>query len=199
MDRIYFNELAESWDSTCKHDLHKVVNIISHLGVNPEDRVLDVGTGTGILVPYLADNLSPRGRIVAIDVAEKMLEVAARKFSQANVTYVHGDVLETSFDIDFNVIVCYSMYPHFKARKFEALQILVDKLCNGGKLCIAHSQSREAINALHLKAGGPVKEDRLPDMATMVGHFEQCGLVVDKTMDDSDYFVIIGKKPLTSG
>lgn len=46
---------------------------IQMLKLKPADKVLDVGTGTGLIVPRIAEKLD-NGKVVGIDISEKMLE-----------------------------------------------------------------------------------------------------------------------------
>ncbi len=193
-DRVYFNERANEWDTICVHDQEKVAKIVEALGIRPNDCVLDVGTGTGVLIPHLLRHLSETGHVVAVDVSEKMLEVAKGKCDVPMVTYCHGDVLEIDWQKTFDVIVCYSMFPHFKDQKMEAIKKLSALLNDGGRFCIAHSQSRLAINRLHLKAGEAVKNDRLPEMSVLKDAFIAQGLTIQSLVDDEAYFVIVGSR-----
>lgn len=193
-DREYFNARASEWDNNCVHDENKIAYIISLLQLKASDLVLDVGTGTGVLIPHLLKYLDDSGHITAVDVSEKMLEVAESKYSGKNITYRLGDVLEMPIDEKFDLIICYSMFPHFKENKLKAIGTLSQLLKDGGKLCIAHSQSREAINNLHLKAGDVVKDDRLPKMDNLKQVFIDQGLNTECVIDNGDYFLILGKK-----
>jgi len=195
-DRAYFNARAIDWDKTCVHDEGKVSHIITLLQVKASDRILDVGTGTGVLIPHLLKHLDASGHITAVDVSEKMLEVAERKYRGKNITYQQGDVLEMPMDEKFDLIICYSMFPHFKENKLKAICTMSKLLKTGGKLCIAHSQSREAINNLHFKAGDVVKNDRLPKMAILKQDFIDQGLHPECIIDDEEYFVIVGKREM---
>ena len=60
---------------------------------------LDVATGTGDLALALARVAGPGGRVVGIDFAEAMLEVARRKAHQHGVTveFRHADALDLPF------------------------------------------------------------------------------------------------------
>jgi len=42
-------------------------------------RILDVGTGTGELAIYIAKNTNPNTKIVGIDISPKMVELADKK------------------------------------------------------------------------------------------------------------------------
>jgi len=195
-DRTYFNARALDWGTTCFHDENKVSYIVHLLKVKASDRILDVGTGTGVLIPHLLKHLDASGHITAVDVSEKMLEVAKSKYRGKNITYLHGDVLDMPMDEKFDLIICYSMFPHFKENKLKAICTMSKLLKTGGRLCISHSQSREAINNLHLKAGDVVKNDRLPKMAILNQAFLDQGLRPQCVIDDEDYFVIVGKREI---
>jgi cyclopropane fatty-acyl-phospholipid synthase-like methyltransferase len=50
--RVFFNERAEIWDEISVHNLEKVQYITELLGIRSDDRILDIGTGTGIMIPF---------------------------------------------------------------------------------------------------------------------------------------------------
>ena len=189
----FFNSVADSWDEICKHDKNKVEVILDLTTIKAGNHILDVGTGTGILIPSLSQRVTETGRIKAVDMAEKMIQVAKHKNNYTNVSFECGDILEMNGDKNsYDQVICYSMFPHFKSRKSEAVDILAKKLKIGGELIICHSQSREAINNLHKNVDEAVKEDNLPPMEVMRGYFENAGLEVVKEVDNEGMFVIVG-------
>jgi len=191
----FFNRVAKDWDKICKHDMNKVEFILNLIDISAGNNVLDVGTGTGVLIPSLYQKVTNSGHIKAIDVSEKMIEIAQQKNKYENIIFKCGDVLETNEDQNsYDHVICYSMFPHFQSRREEAIVKLSQKLKVGGKLTICHSQSREAINNLHKKADDTVKEDNLPKMEIIRGYFLEAGLKVVKEIDNKEMFVIIGLK-----
>ena len=52
-NRDYFNSVAENWDQIVNHDPGKIEGILTLAGVKEGDIVLDVGTGTGVLIPFI--------------------------------------------------------------------------------------------------------------------------------------------------
>lgn len=189
----FFNTIASTWDEMCNHNMEGIESILNLIEITEGNHVLDVGTGTGILIPSLSQRVTQSGRIKAIDVAEKMIEVAKQKNKYENVIFECGDVLDMNYDeATYDHIICYSMFPHFQCRKAEAVNELAQKLKIGGKLMICHSESREFINNLHKQVDEVVKEDNLPEMATMRQYFSDAGLKVLKELDNTDMFVIIG-------
>jgi demethylmenaquinone methyltransferase/2-methoxy-6-polyprenyl-1,4-benzoquinol methylase len=66
--------------------------------VRPGDHALDVCCGTGDLAVELRRAVGPSGRVVGLDFAPQMLEVARRK--SAAVEWVEGDALALPFEDD---------------------------------------------------------------------------------------------------
>lgn len=188
----FFNEKAEIWDEICHHDMDKVREILDMIHIPLDAKILDVGTGTGVLIPELVKCISEKGQIIAVDVADKMVEKAKTKHTYPNVSFKCMDALMIE-DKDYDVITCYSMFPHFDDKE-KAIYSLADKLLKNGKLAICHSQSREAINQLHGAADDRVKEDRLPRKEIIEAYMKQAGLSLVQAVDTEDMFVLIGEK-----
>lgn len=192
--REFFNSMAEKWDTVCQHDVNKIEYILDLLNIKNGTKILDIGTGTGILIPFLSERVGEEGKIIAIDVSEKMLEVAQRKYSYRNTTFVCGDVLEADLPKEFfDFVICYSVFPHFDDKQM-AISVISKCLKKGGKLVICHSQSREAINNLHRNASEAVAEDNLPDISTIKTFFLQVELNTTVEIDNNELFVVVAEK-----
>ncbi|WP_339362923.1 class I SAM-dependent methyltransferase, partial [Vallitalea maricola] len=190
----FFNSVADSWDEMCNHDMKKVEYILDLVDIQAGSRILDVGTGTGVLIPSLYKRVTGSGKIKAVDMAEKMIEVARKKNNYDNVVFECNDILKNKDDeAYYDYIICYSMFPHFHCKE-EAVEKLSRKLKRGGKLTICHSQSRDAINKLHKRVDDTVKEDNLPEMEKLEQYFSEYGLKVVEQVDNEDMFVVIGSR-----
>jgi ubiquinone/menaquinone biosynthesis C-methylase UbiE len=190
----FFNSMAEKWDVICNHDIVKIEKILNFLDIKPGAKILDVGTGTGILIPFLVELSKEHGEITAIDVSYKMLEIAQQKYPYENVSYVFDDVLEANLPNEhYDLAICYSVFPHF-VEKQSAIQAISKYLKIGGKLMICHSQSRDAINNLHKNISDAVSEDDLPPMDVIKGYFFELGFKTNVEKDNDEMFVIVGIK-----
>ena len=95
--------------------------IIATLGIKPGDRVADIGTGTGILLPYLSRAVSPGGLVYAEDIFPDFLDRArakAEKLKLDNVRFVLGDEKNPRLpqgEIDVAMIL--DAYHHFEFPK----------------------------------------------------------------------------------
>ncbi|HUQ60833.1 class I SAM-dependent methyltransferase [Lentzea sp.] len=58
---------------------------VDTLGLAPGEAVLDIGCGTGSLIPELVKAVGPRGRVVAMDSSARMVAVARKRAENAEV------------------------------------------------------------------------------------------------------------------
>ena len=194
--RAFFNERAEVWDKIAVHNLEKVQYITELLGIHGDDRILDIGTGTGIMIPFYERYLRD-GSVVAVDYSEKMIEKARLKYPEKDhpmISYLVSDVYELKYDSEFDLIVCYSCFPHFIDQPL-AIKILSKALRRGGRLVVAHSDSAKTINGVHMNAGVEIKHDFLPSMEQVKQMLKENGLTVTFERDDENYFICIARKP----
>ncbi len=190
----FFNSMAEKWDSICRHDHDKISEILNLANIQQGAKILDVGTGTGIMIPYLIASAGNTGEVTAIDVADKMIEIARSKYSYANVKFVAGDVFNSCLPGEyFDVIMCYSVFPHFEYKPV-AIEKLGKLLRPGGKIVICHSQSRDDINHMHKNSSPPVSGDYLPDAYTIKGYFSKYSFDTTVDIDTQRMFVLVGQK-----
>ncbi len=191
----FFNERAEIWDQIAIHDLEKVQYITALLGIRGSDRILDIGTGTGIMIPFYERYLVD-GSVVAVDYSEKMIAVARSKYPEKEhplVSYLVSDVYDLKYDECFDLVICYSCFPHFTDQPL-ALQILSRALRKGGRLAVAHSDSAKKINGVHMSGGVEIGNDFLPRMEILKQMMNDSGLAVTFERDDESYFICIAKK-----
>jgi demethylmenaquinone methyltransferase/2-methoxy-6-polyprenyl-1,4-benzoquinol methylase len=194
--RGFFNEKAGIWDKITIHSLKKVQYITELLEIQSNDRILDVGTGTGIMIPFYEKHLID-GCVVAVDYSEKMIEAARLKYPEKEhptISYVVSDVYELKYDADFDLVVCYSCFPHFIDQPL-AIKILAKALRKGGRLAVAHSDSAKKINGVHMNGGVEIGNDFLPSMELLKQMMKESGLAVTFEKDDESYFICVARKP----
>lgn len=150
MDEIaaYFNERADSWDeSGCSGESRVQGAVLSLVDLKPGDSVLDLGCGTGVMIPfYLA---AQAGKIVAVDVSEKMVERAREKFgNEPSVELRASDALSLDEGERFDAAVIYNAYPHFPD-KLALVEKVYRLLKPSGRFVVAHGSGKDAINRHH--------------------------------------------------
>jgi SAM-dependent methyltransferase len=197
MDRPgFFDHHAVTWDA----DRHpeedaRLARVVALAEVQLGHAVLDVGTGTGVLVPHLLRAVGSAGRIVAIDSSPGMLEVAREKGFPSSVTFLEADVHHLPLlDADFDRVICNAALPHFEDRA-QSIREMVRVLRSEGILVISHPIGRETVNRLHRDVGGPVEQDRVPPPEAMTALLQGAGLTEVWVADEPEFYLASGRKP----
>lgn len=187
----FFNSVAFTWDEICHYDDKKIRFLLQLLEICPNDSILDVGTGTGVLIPYFRE-VNPLGKIIAIDNSPKMIEVARKKFGQEKCSQFRiSDVELDCIHETFNHIVLYSVFPHIE-NKIDTISKLINRnLKKGGKLLIAHSDSRNWLNNMHKRKNKSVCNDVLIDVQTQAKLFFQAGLHVKDAFENEELYYLL--------
>ena len=184
----FFDRLAPDWDAEMVRSDRIIASILDRAGVSAGKDVLDVATGTGVLIPdYLARNVAS---VTAIDISPKMAEIARSKFPQEQVTVLCGDVEETDFDRRFDCVVVYNAFPHFPEPE-RLIRRLASLLKPGGTLTVAHGMSREKIDAHHHGAASHVSNGLMSaeDLAAIFARY----LTVTEQISDERMYLVVGK------
>jgi ubiquinone/menaquinone biosynthesis C-methylase UbiE len=191
----YFNEKAAIWDETAaEKDTTKLEEMARRLAIEPGSCVLDVGTGTGVFVPFLLSRIGGNGRLVCLDFAEEMLNQAKAKGFAGKIEYLCADISRTRLDDEtFDTVVCYSSFPHFQD-KLRVLSEINRLLKKGGRLFICHTSSRLMINEVHHQIP-EVENDLIPDEDEMRQLLTAAGFDEISIGDGGDNYLASATKP----
>ena len=114
-------------------------SLLQHLDLYPGASILDVASGHGIPAFYMAEQVGPIGRVLAIDHSERQVE-SARTIQGAQLPWLRFECLDMRalpshlpcFDrITGNLSVMF-----FRPNRFEVVQGLVRHLKPGGQLVL---------------------------------------------------------------
>lgn len=194
-DIAFFDSFADTWDSYRNTNPQILKQLLSLAQIPVNAAILDVGSGTGVLLPYLRSAVGAGGKITAVDFSEKMLAKAQEKFAHfENIEFIVGDILEIDFPKEsFNIVICLNFFPHLHTRKEEFVRKIKDVLKTGGCLIIMHDISRAKVNSIH-RDSAVVTEHRLPE-AKLVGEmFTACGYEKVYTYEDETLYFVKGFK-----
>jgi len=199
--RAYFEEAANAWDERFyTPELAAFLEkLVPEFGLKPGQNILDVGTGTGVLIPFLLRAIGPSGSITAIDCAEKMVQICRTKYSLLrNVTVKLQDVEELDLPSEsFDTITCFGLFPHLE-NKEKALHNMNRLLRSGGKLIISHALSSAEIRVHHRNVSA-VAHDMLPEKPEMRRLLERAGFDEICIKDEPRCYLCLSIKPRKSG
>jgi arsenite methyltransferase len=111
--------------------------LVADLALQPGERVLDVGCGTGLLAEHIADLVGPTGRVLGIDPLPLRIGLALAK-ARPNLSFQVGD----AYDLDglpssgCDVVVLNAVF-HWLPEKTGPLLAFARLLRRGGRIGIS--------------------------------------------------------------
>ncbi len=219
----FFETRAADWEASCYPPpvRRRLEALMDEFDIQPCSHVLDVGTGPGILLPYLQARVGPEGRIWAFDLAFNMVRQAHRKTivtctppdgecntqPQHSVTglpaslparmpasiVIQADAHHLPFSTgQFDQVICFAAFPHFEQPE-TALREMSRVLRDGGGLIIAHLMSRMEL-AEHHGTHAAVADDVLPNQENMRRLFDKAQLRLETLVDMPGRYLAKGCK-----
>jgi len=192
----YFDAIADKWDGWDDMILlqRRMSAGLARFGLGPQETVLDIGCGTGNLTIALLAALGEAGKVVAVDISPRMIEVARAKVRDSRVTW-H---VESAEDLPLSEgaadrIMCFSIWPHLRNQD-AVLGEFARVLRPRGHLHIWHLVSRQKINEIHTAAGEPINGDLLVPAAETAATLTAAGYQVETTIDDADQYLVTATK-----
>jgi len=195
--KAYFNEQTNTWDERFQTpNLSSFLEkLVPQFGLEAGQNILDVGTGTGVLIPYLIQAVGAAGSVTAIDYSENMIQICKTKYSHLkNVSVELKNIEEDAFPTEsFDAVTCFGLFPHLE-NKEKALQNMNHILKPGGALIIAHALSSKELKTHHNSASSSVVNDVLPEEAEMIQLLEQTGFAEIHIKDEPGCYLCIAYK-----
>lgn len=147
------------------------VSVLAALDLRPDEHVLDVGPGPGLLLCELAARVGPGGRAVGVDLSEPMLELARRRC--ADLSCVELDVADAAalpYEAEsFDAIVSTQVY-EYVADIPAAFAKLFEITRPGGRIAILDTD----YDSLVLFSEDPDRQSRV--LEAWDAHFVHRGL-----------------------
>jgi len=193
----FFNQMAATWDARfyTPEMMDRLPQLVSLFSLQKGVKILDVGAGTGGIVPYLLEAIGPGGSIWAVDFAEEMVKIGGKKFQkESRVIFELASVEDLPYkERFFDQIVCFGAFPHFED-KIKALEEMNRVLKSQGTLIIAHALSSVALRSHHQNCA-PVSKDFLPEEGEMRSLLEGSGFQLKRLIDQPKCYLCEALKP----
>lgn len=187
----FFDSIAPTWDENeIRSTPERVRSILSKINIRKGMDILDLGTGTGVLVPYLSEMTGENGHITAIDLSEGMLNLARKKYgSLKNVEFLNLDFEEEQIPGKYDIALLYCVYPHLHAPAETLEWLFKMNMKKDGRIVIAFPSDEKFINDIHHER--KAEHDHLPPANTLAEMINHWGLKADVIAATSDEYIII--------
>lgn len=188
----FFDNLAPVWDSNeIKSTPAKISKILEVAGIRKGDHVLDLGTGTGVLIPQILEYIGEEGLLKAVDASTGMLDKAKEKFGTVgmNLSFELKDFETEDIEGRYNLIILYSVYPHLNNPLTTLRRIRERNLADGGKIVIAFPASEDFINNIHGERKAP--GDALPPSEELARRLREAGLKAFHVPFEEEIYMVI--------
>lgn len=169
--------------------LDRLAAVVEAAQVEPGSAILDVGTGTGVLLPYIL--LREPGLVVACDLSAEMLRRARARFGH-RVQFFQADVIDLPSELGpFDRIFCNGMFGNFYDQGL-AIVAMAAMLKLGGRLVISHPLGRGFVHRLHQENPELVPHE-LPEEEPLRQMLEQVGLALIHFTDQPGFYLTLAE------
>jgi ubiquinone/menaquinone biosynthesis C-methylase UbiE len=193
----FFNENASQWDNDPDAQrAGRLFAIFNELVPELNGPFLDVGCGTGIMIPIINKTAEKYSAIVELDISENMIRCSKEKFgTKEQINFSIGDVHNAPFrNTSFGSVICFAVLPHFYDQD-RALTELKRVLMPGGKIIILHLMGHAELNQMHRNAGHAVARHTLKSTEVVSFQLQRFGFTVLTAMEKPDLYLIVAQKP----
>jgi len=187
----FFSELSNLFDPPLPEGVPlRLEKIVASADIAQGDVILDVGTGTGILIP-LIQTYNPE-KIYACDLSDVML--ARLKDHYKYVETILADVRDLTLpDLSIDVVFINACYPNIvdKRGAFENINRMMKP---DGRMVISHPMGKSFIDLL--KKRSPFPMDDFPDRPDAEKLFKPYGFDIKKFVDEPELYILLAVKRL---
>ena len=186
LQRQLFDEIVHLFEPPLPEGVpERLEQIVTAANISAGETVLDVGSGTGILIP-LIQRCRPT-RIYACDLSRKMLSKLRSNY--AGVDTILSDVRHLDLPAQsIDVVFINACYPNI-ADKDGAFKKLAQLMKPAGRLVISHPLGKTFIDTLRKTATFPL--DDFPSQAEADKNLEQYGFSVTTFVDEPQLYILV--------
>ena len=189
LQRERFDQLVHMFEPPLPEGvMERLVKIVASAKILKGETILDVGTGTGILIPLIQECLP--GNIYACDLSNRMLKQLDENY--CGVKTIRSDVRNLTLpDTSVDVVFINACFPNI-ADKPGTFANLSRMMKPAGRMIISHPLGKEFVDML--KKNAPYPLDDLPDEQDAIHFLTPYGFSIKSLVDEPELYILIAVK-----
>jgi len=189
LQRKAFDELHRLFEPPLPEGVpERLERIVASGQIAEGARVLDVGSGTGILIPLIR-TYEP-ARIHACDLSEAMLGRLRENYAYAET--ILGDVRDLGLpDGSLDVVFVNACYPNIVDKR-TAFSNIGRMMRPGGHLVISHPLGKSFIEVIRKSTPFPL--DDFPERAEAETRLRSFGFSIESFIDEPELYILVAGK-----
>ncbi len=186
---LYVDEVEEFLSEIAPEIRAHLARIVEAAELRPSDHVLDVGTGAGILIPYISSYGVQR--ILGCDLSPVMLAEGRKRYPDTE--FWEGDIVDLPVsEGPFDACFFNGMFGNVWDPR-EILAHAVDLTTSGARLVISHPCGAEYVAGLHKK--DPKRVPRaLPTRRSIADLIKGLSLAASAMTDEPEFYLLVLKR-----
>ncbi len=185
----FFDACVRRWSNPeyLEQNIARAGEILSRYRIAPKGVVVDIGCGTGVMLPLLEKNVDT---LVCMDCSYEMLYALRQHHPGCRCLPIQAYAEEIPLaEGCADWVTVYSAFPHF-TDKCAALHQIQRILRPGGHVVVFHTASRMAINQLHSSLNPPLCYDVLPSIDELEQMALNARFSVEDIEENDEHYVL---------
>jgi len=129
------------------------IRAVKLLGLQPGDRAVELGCGTGLNFPFIVEQIGPEGGLIGVDISPKMLAYARERVEREgwkNIELVQSDIVAYKFPDRVNAVLSTGVFGYI-AECDHVIKAASQALVPDGRLAILDGKRSERLPSLIFK------------------------------------------------
>jgi ubiquinone/menaquinone biosynthesis C-methylase UbiE len=139
----------EEYDEQCILQYNTAMSMLDTLSLRGDEKILDVGCGTGKISLQMAKERVPNGCVLGVDINAAMIEFAKTHNSRENLSYGCEDILTFDKENYFDIAVSFWTLSWIPMKdQIKALNNIIRSLNEDGKLFLMYPMRHDAYDVV---------------------------------------------------